>query len=203
MGFMVFGIGCISWAIFNIWAQSNYSGDTTPATSAVESKLTKKSIAPVKQDPSPKLFTSDKAVYTVYPAGGDTIGSLTIPALKRKIPILEGTDAKALTKGVGHFSQSVLPGEKDNCVLSGHRDTVFTHLDNLKIGDQLIVQTSAGTFTYAVNGTRIVHEDDKTVIVPTDNAVLTMTTCYPFNAIGNAPDRYIVSAALIKSNMKK
>ncbi len=75
---------------------------------------------------------------------------------------------------------------------------MFRKLGNLKIGDLLIVKTSAGTFTYKISGTRIVHEDDKTVIVPTDNAILTMTTCYPFNFIGNAPDRYIVSATLIK-----
>jgi len=104
-----------------------------------------------------------------------------------------------LEKGVGHVTQSVLPGEEDNCVVSGHRDTVFRQIGDLKIGDQLIVETSAGTFTYEVDGTRIVHKDDKTVIVPTDHAVLTMTTCYPFYFIGDAPDRYIISAALVKS----
>jgi len=83
--------------------------------------------------------------------------------------------------------------------LSGHRNTVFRQLGNLKIGDKLIVQTSGGIFTYKVNGTRIVHQDDRTVIVPTNHAILTMTTCYPFDVIGDAPDRYIVSAALIKS----
>jgi len=38
------------------------------------------------------------------------------------------------------------------------------------------------------------------VIVPIDHAVLTVTTCYPFDFIGNAPDRYIVSADLVKTN---
>lgn len=93
----------------------------------------------------------------------------------------------------------MLPGEKDNCVLSGHRDTVFSGIGKLKIGDQLIVKTSAGIFTYEVKGTRIVGKDDKTVIVPTSRAVLTLTTCYPFNFIGDAPNRYIVSANLVKS----
>jgi len=100
---------------------------------------------------------------------------------------------------VGHFTQSVLPGEEDNCVFSAHRETFFKQLGELKIGDQLIVQTSAGTFTYEVNGTRIVHADDKTVIVPFDHAVLTLITCYPFNTVGYFPDRYIVSAVLVKS----
>ncbi|MGE5421634.1 MAG: sortase domain-bontaining protein, partial [Ignavibacteriales bacterium] len=43
------------------------------------------------------------------------------------------------------------------------------------------------------------HKDDKTVIVPTDHAVLTLTTCYPFYTPGYHPDRYIVQATLVKS----
>ena len=206
MGLVVLGIGCFSFAMFSIWAQSNYSGNVNNRSSSIVkpvatelSKLAGVSTTKVKSDSSLELLTSHKAIYTVYPSEADNIGSLTIPALKRVLPILQGTDAKELKKGVGHFTQSVLPGEKDNCVLSGHRDTAFRQVGNLKIGDKLIVQTSAGTFTYEVNRTRIVHEDDKTVIVPTDHAVLTITTCYPFNFIGNAPDRYIVSADLIES----
>ena len=174
--------------MFSMWPHYDYSADATPTTFAAElNKLTGDSTAP------------DKTLYPVYPAEGDNIGSLTIPALERKLPILQGTGVNELKNGVGHFTQSVLPGEEDNCVLSGHRDTVFTEIGDLKIGDQLIVQTSAGTFTYEVDGTRIVDADDKTVIVPTDHAVLTMTTCYPFNFLGNAPERYIISAALVNS----
>jgi sortase A len=192
LGFMVLGIGCISWAMFSIWAQSDYSIPTTPPGFTAEG-------VNVQSDLSLVLPTPDKTLYPVYPAEGDNIGSLTISALKLKLPILQGTGVKELKKGVGHFIQSVLPGEEDNCVFSGHNDTVFRQIGNLKIGDQLIVQTSAGTFTYEVNGTRIVHEDDKTVIVPTNHAVLTMTTCYPFIAFGDSPDRYIVSANLVKN----
>jgi len=198
LGFIILGVGCISWSIVNIWLQSNNSAvviqkSNTMISVAKLSKSKKVSITPVKSD-------SNKMLYPVYPKDGDNIGSLTIPALNRKLPIIQGTGDNELKKGVGHFLQSVLPGQKDNCVLSGHRDTVFRQLGDLKIGDQLIVQTAAGIFTYAVKSTRIVHEDDKTVIVPMDHAVLTITTCYPFNFIGNAPDRYIVSAALIKTN---
>ena len=131
------------------------------------------------------------------PKEGDTIGSLSIPVLNQKWPIIQGTSTNDLNKGVGHFIQSVLPGQDDNCVLSGHRTTVFKKLGQLKIGDRLIVQTAAGTFTYEISRIRIVHKDDRTVIVPTDHAVLTVTTCYPFVYIGGAPDRYIVSADLV------
>lgn len=199
LGLMVIGIGCISWAMFNIWSQSHYI-DHTPSTTldTEQNKLRKDSSVVIEVDTSINKSKANKTLYPVYPSEGDNIGSLTIPALNRTMPILQGTGDEELKRGVGHFGQSVLPGEEDNCVLSAHRDTVFRGIGNLKIGDSLIVKTSAGTFTYKVNGTRIVHENDRTVIVPTDNAVLTLTTCYPFNFIGNAPDRYIVSAVLVK-----
>ncbi len=185
LGFMVLGVGCISWALFNIWEQSDCLLEYPAEGVNVES------------DPSLVLPAADEPLYPVYPAQGDNIGSLTIPALEQKLPIIEGTGTDELIKGVGHFTQSVLPGEEDNCVLSGHRDTVFSRLGELKIGDRLIVQTSAGIFTYEIKRIRIVDKDDKTVIVPTDHAVLTVTTCYPFDYIGNAPDRYILVVDLV------
>lgn len=189
LGFMLLGIGCIFWAVFSMGAKSDNSSDVTRSHDSITTTFA----------PSPILSALDKPLYPVRPAEGDNIGSLSIPALKRKLPILEGTGVKELEKGVGHFTQSALPGEKDNCVFSGHRETVFRQIGNLEIGDHLIVQTVAGTFTYEVNEKRIVHEDDKTVIVPTYHAVLTMTTCYPFYTPGYSPYRYIVSAILVKN----
>lgn len=206
LGFIVLGIGCISWAMINIGAQSVHSADaysspsSSPTTFAVKQVgLTGDDAALTEPDYPSDILNPDKIIYPLYPLEGENIGSLSISVLEQELPIIQGTGEDELKKGVGHFIQSVLPGEEDNCVLSGHRDTVFAELGELKIGDQLIVQTSAGTFTYEVNGSRIVHEDDKTVIVPTDHAVLTMTTCYPFDYIGHAPDRYIVCADLVTS----
>lgn len=175
--------------MFSLWVQTDYSAPNENIAEGIN----------VESDPPLVLPAPVKTLYPVYPSEGDTIGSLTIPALKQELPILQGTGEQELRKGVGHFIQSVLPGEEDNSVLSGHRETVFRQIGNLKMGDLLIVKTSAGIFSYEVNGTRIVHEDDKTVIVPTEHAVLTLTTCYPFDTPGYSPDRYIVSAALVRS----
>lgn len=128
---------------------------------------------------------------------GDYLGSISIPALKESLPIYEGTADAQLKMGVGHFVGSVLPGLKDNSVLAGHRDSVFSHLGKLRLGDLIIVNTVAGKFTYKISGFRIVMADDRTVIVPTKSAVLTLSTCYPFRYFGNAPKRYIVSASLL------
>jgi sortase A len=131
------------------------------------------------------------------PKIGDVIGSLWIPRLKRTIDIIEGTGTKELKKGVGHYVGSVLPGVSDNSVLAGHRDSVFRNLGELKIGDLMTVRTDYGRFVYEVHKIRIVNADDRTVIVPTDEAILTLSTCYPFRFVGNAPKRYIVQAGLV------
>lgn len=195
LGFLVLGAGCIWWASTNIGAQSEESADayrrpsSTPTTVAVEQVgSTGDGAAPAQPD---------EVLYPDYPAEGERVGTLSIPALKQTLPIIEGTDADELKKGIGHFAQSVLPGQADNCVLSGHRDTVFRRLGELKIGDRLIAQSSAGNFTYEIKRIRIVHKDDRTVIVPFGHAVLTVTTCYPFRFVGSAPDRYILIADLV------
>ncbi|HEX7405594.1 MAG TPA: class D sortase [Candidatus Nanopelagicaceae bacterium] len=131
------------------------------------------------------------------PVRGDYIGTISIPALKKTLPIYQGTENSQLEKGVGHYEGSVLPGQKDNSVLAGHRDGVFAQFGKLKLGDLVLINTADGKFIYKISRFRIVGENDRTVIVPTKTAVLTLSTCYPFFYIGNAPKRYIVSADLI------
>ncbi|WP_396126160.1 class D sortase [Anaerobacillus sp. CMMVII] len=140
----------------------------------------------------------EQELYPERPRKGDMIGNLYIPKLDANLPIFHGTDEDELEKGVGHFMGSVLPGENDNSVLSGHRDTVFRRLGEVGENDLLIVTTSAGEFTYKVKRVRIVDEDDRTVIVPRPRPTLTLSTCYPFDFIGSAPERYILVANLVK-----
>ena len=208
LGALVLGIACAGWALSNIRAQpvslpDTYRSVASSSTPSVEQESRPAgNVVALKQParssvgaPSPKAV-----VYAKHPSDGDILGSLSIPALGTILPIIEGTSSKDLERGVGHFAQSVMPGANDNCVLSGHRDTVFTGLGKLKIGDRLIVQTATGTYTYQIKRTRIVGANDRTVIVPTGHAVLTLTTCYPFYFIGSAPDRYVLSADLVTGN---
>lgn len=160
-------------------------------------KYTKPVAKPVEMvEESEKEETTEKELYPVRPKIGEEIGELYIPKLDATLPIFHGTDEDELEKGVGHFADSVLPGEKDNSVLSGHRDTVFRKLGEVGVGDLLIVRTAAGEFKYKVSKVRIVDEDDRTVIVPKPKATLTVTTCYPFHFIGSAPERYVLVAYL-------
>jgi sortase A len=140
-------------------------------------------------------------LYPVRPKTGENIGELVIPKLGASLPIFHGTDEEELEKGVGHFSKSVLPGENDNSVLSGHRDTVFRKLGEVGKGDLLVVKTEAGKFTYKVKNVRIVDKNDRTVIVPKPRSTLTVSTCYPFEYIGASPERYILVANLVSKEL--
>lgn len=147
----------------------------------------------------PALALESKTVTsaaTVRPVTGDLIATLEIPRLKRVVRVFEGTTAQQLKGGAGHFVLSVLPGYADNSVIAGHRDSVFSQFGSLKIGDPLIVQTTYGKFTYFIKRFRIVDAKDRTVIVPVTHAQLTLSTCYPFRYVGNAPQRFVVIATL-------
>ncbi len=55
-----------------------------------------------------------------------------MPKLEKTIPIYEGVSAEVLTEGAGHYPKSALPGENNNVVLSGHRDTFFPFPERFK-----------------------------------------------------------------------
>lgn len=147
---------------------------------------------------SPEVTQSPAPLYLAGYLTGQKIGTITLPTLDLSWPIYEGTSDAELAKGVGHYSKSVLPGLSDNSVLAGHRNTVFNRLGELEIGDEIYVKTKAGTFIYQVTKFKVVKRTDKTVIVPTDDATLTLTTCFPFNHIGITTDAFIVTAKILQ-----
>lgn len=124
----------------------------------------------------------------------ETFGVLTIPSLDRSIGIIEGADDDALAQGVGHVESTVFPGQNEQIVLSGHRDSVFRNFDQLVIGDTFVVEMPYGTFEYEIKEIDYVEADDTTVIGPMGEEVLVVSTCYPFGYIGRAPQRAVFYA---------
>lgn len=142
----------------------------------------------------------NKQVQAFHPKVGDLIATLEIPRLKRVVKVYEGTQDSQLKLGAGHYLGSVLPGYKDNSVIAGHRDSVFSQFGSLRKRDRLIVTTTYGKFTYVIISLKVVEAKDRTVIIPTTYARLTLSTCYPFRYIGNAPQRFIVGATLVSNS---
>lgn len=124
----------------------------------------------------------------------EVIGILDIPKLERMLPIVEGTDDESLDRGVGHYVTTVFPGQGEQILLSGHRDTVFRDFGKLQVGDYFIVNMPYGSFTYAIQETVVVEADDTSVIRKMGEEVLVISTCYPFNYVGNAPKRFVAYA---------
>ncbi|CUB12940.1 Sortase family protein [Bacillus cereus] len=132
---------------------------------------------------------------------GEKVAMLSIPKIKKKFSVYWGADDATLKKGVGMFVSDVTttPSGGGHTVLSGHRDTVFTDLGELKERDTLILEYDNKTYTYEIQKIWITDADDRTVIIKKEEPILTLTTCYPFNYIGDAPDRYIIEAKLTGS----
>ncbi|MFA9373067.1 MAG: class D sortase [Poseidonibacter sp.] len=131
--------------------------------------------------------------------GGQEIsGIIEIPKINVGAAILEGTDDKALKYAVGHYPETANPGEQGNCVLLGHRNYVYGHffrrIDELEIGDEIIIRKDTYTYTYEVTESFVVSPEETWVLNDTGNAEITMITCTP---IGIYTDRLVVKAVLL------
>ncbi|MGL5531243.1 MAG: class D sortase, partial [Culicoidibacterales bacterium] len=102
-----------------------------------------------------------------------------------------------LRRGVGHFSGSTLPGESGNVILDGHRDTMLYPLKDIAVNDEIFIETNYGTYKYRVNEITIVPANAEGILKTEDYEKLTLYTCYPFNYIGNSPERFIVTAEFV------
>ena len=136
------------------------------------------------------------ALPPALPATG-LIGRIEIPRLKLSALVIEGDDSRTLRRAVGHIAGSPLPGQQGNVALTGHRDTFFRPLRNIRREDTIIVTTLHGEFRYRVVSTKVVSPNDVAVLDPSVNEILTLVTCYPFYFVGAAPNRFIVLAERI------
>ena len=113
--------------------------------------------------------------------------------------VLAGGSGRTLAFGPGHLSASALPGETGNAVIAGHRDTHFRFLRSVEKGELLSIESIDGrTHVYKVLGTDIVDARKGGLVLDTDAAMLTLVTCYPFEArTSGGPLRYIVTAKMM------
>lgn len=121
---------------------------------------------------------------------------LRIPQLETTIPVFKSTTETAMTLGAGHLSDTTTLTGEGNIALSSHRDGAFRILKDVKKGDAITLDTTAGVRTFIVKKLFIVEPSEVSVLAPTPTTTLTLITCHPFYFVGNAPRRYIVQAEL-------
>ena len=125
---------------------------------------------------------------------------LTVERLNLKAPVYLGTDRITLDRGLGVVAGTTHPGEVGNIAISGHRDSFFRVLKDIKLGDRIEMQTLEGFENFEVSEITIVDALEVSVLDPTETTVLTLITCHPFYYQGYAPDRYIVRATPVDAD---
>ena len=157
--------------------------------------------------PEPTHHT-DAAPAEPEPGHATTFATLLVPRWGADYvrPISEGTSKHDVLDvlGIGHYEGTAMPGAIGNFAVAGHRVTYgkpFNRIEELQVGDPIVVQTQQAWYVYRVTGTEVVSPLDVGVILPVPSqrdvaptqALMTLTTCHP---MFSARERYVVHAAL-------
>jgi sortase A len=124
------------------------------------------------------------------------VAKLTLGHGSRELMVLEGSSGRNLAFGPVHDPASVQPGQWGNSVIEGHRDTHFSTLRDLRLGDRVRVELPDGRrASFAVAHLQIVDSRRSRITLDSEGPRLTLVTCYPFDAIrSGGPLRYVVTA---------
>ncbi len=190
IGFLSIGIFLLMQVIlplasFQIWeiGQKYNTGLLISPNSPNESQVLGVSIRNTDNFPViiSNLTRESKADYTEF--------YLSVPRLKmEKTPVL--VDSNEISKGLVHLPGAALPGEKGNVFISGHsalnqwfsfQKAPFANLQELKIGDQIVIETGHIKYVYQVTNLKLVDPSDLSVISPSDsvNRFISLMTCWP------------------------
>ena len=135
-----------------------------------------------------------------YPEYGTQYATIEIPKINVNLPVYFGDTLEILKKGVGHSSGSYFPGEGGSIVYMGHNSTkMFRRFSELQIGNEIKVTTSYGEYNYKIYDMQLIKETELDKLpIQKEKEILMVYTCYPFNNIGYATQRYVVYAELEK-----
>lgn len=124
------------------------------------------------------------------------LARLDAPKLGRSWIVVSGASGRNLAFAPAHMDGSAMPGERGVAVVAGHRDTHFQALQALTIGDRLALERSDGRrFEYAITAIDIVDSDRAQLRLDASESILTLVTCYPFDARrAGGPLRYVLTA---------
>lgn len=145
----------------------------------------------------PTIITAEKQIKN-YPEYGSQYATIEIPKIGVNLPVYYGDTLEILKNGVGHSSGSYFPGENGSIVYMGHNSAkMFRRFSELQIGNEIIVKTSYGEYKYKIYDMQLINETETEKLpIQKEKEILMVYTCYPFNNIGYATQRYVVYAEL-------
>jgi len=123
------------------------------------------------------------------------VAKLIVPQHNVEQIILAGDSGSNLAFAPGYSLASSLPNSQGISMVSAHRDTHFSFLKNMEIGEIFYLQTTQQTTAYRVDDLQIVDSKTYTLQTDADEKILLLVTCYPFDAISTGGSlRYLVFA---------
>ncbi|MCI0352095.1 MAG: class D sortase [Acidobacteriales bacterium] len=128
----------------------------------------------------------------------DGLTRISIPRIDLDAVVVEGTSGRQLAVAPGHLEDTATPGEEGNAVITAHRDTFFRNIYELKKGDNIVIQRRGEVYKFEVTGKKIVAPDDVSALRNSNDARLTLITCYPPYYVGPAPERLVVFSKLVE-----
>ena len=153
-----------------------------------------------KAEPEQTVISEEKQTLQNYPEYGTQYATIEIDKIDVNLPVYFGDTLEILKKGVGHSSGSYFPGEGGSIIYMGHNSkNMFRRFSELQIGNEIKVTTSYGEFTYKIYDMQLIKETEIDKLpIQRDKEILMIYTCYPFNNVGYATQRYVVYAELEK-----
>lgn len=138
------------------------------------------------------------------PANQKVLGIIRIDKIDVNTPIVEGVSASNLKAGIGHIPGTAGLGNPGNSALAGHRSYTFgkffNRLDELEIGDEIVITTKKEQLKYKVYEKLVVVPEDVSVIKGgKDENIVTLITCTPIYV---ASHRLIIHADLEERSAK-
>lgn len=197
IAFIVIGLSIIGTAIY-----MRHSTDKVQKAMIEDFENTIENIDKASEDVPAPNTNSEAVSPAMKPPSEDingAIGIMKIPKIDLKVAIGEGIDSKTLKYAVGHFEGTAMPGEKGNFCVAGHRSYTyseyFNRLDELENGDEIIVKTKKGEYTYKVYEKKVVEPTEVSVLNKTKDATITLVTCTPIRI---ATHRLIIKGKLVQ-----
>jgi sortase A len=128
------------------------------------------------------------------------VARIEVKRLHARAIVLAGSSGQALAFGPGHVERTADAGERGVAIYSAHRDTHFAFLKNVVIGDAIDVTRQDGrTFRYRVDATSVMRFDASGIDPFVDGHELVLSTCWPFDALTQGPERYLVHATMLEA----
>jgi sortase A len=121
-----------------------------------------------------------------------------VPRLRQSAIVLAGSSGQALAFGPGQLERTPEAGEDGTAVYSGHRDTHFAFLADVRLGDEIEVTRRDGHVArFRVTGATVTRFDQSGIDPQAAGRNLVLATCWPLNARTQGPLRYLVSAQMV------